>query len=77
MTFKPCFRTLAARMPDDRKGVTVEGWIHRRRQLSAVTFLIVARPFGALRRSRPTPTVRSIAGLLPKRPSSGSQVGRW
>jgi nondiscriminating aspartyl-tRNA synthetase len=36
-------RTLAAQLPSAAPGQTVriEGWVHRRRELGAVTFLIV------------------------------------
>src|SRR5712671_1347029 len=36
-------RTLAAQLPSaaPRRAVRIEGWVHRRRELGAVTFLIV------------------------------------
>ena len=57
-------RTLAAQLPSAAPGsqVRIEGWVHRRRQLGAVTFLIVRDRSGLAQAVVRDPQARQVVG---------------
>ena len=65
-------RTLAAQLPQAPPGsqIRIEGWVHRRRVLAAVTFLVVRDRSGLAQ-----VVVRDRPGLEVAR-SCGEEIGR-
>ncbi|QBS46551.1 aspartate--tRNA(Asn) ligase [Nocardia sp. CS682] len=62
-------RTLCSALPTTRKdggSVTVEGWIHRRRQLATVTFLVLRDRSGLAQVVVTDPQVREQVSVLPE-----------
>ena len=67
-------RTLAAQLPSAAPGsqVRIEGWVHRRRDLGVVTFLIVQDRSGLAQVVVRDPEARQSCGAAVRRPSSRS-----
>ncbi len=66
-------RVLAADLPEHvGEHVTIAGWLHRRRELKSVTFLIVRDRSGLAQVVAAASTVTSRSAAAPRRPSSRS-----
>lgn len=59
-------RTLCAELSINRQPTTIEGWIHRRRQLAAITFLVIRDRSGLAQVVVTDDSMRAVVAELPE-----------
>lgn len=59
-------RTLCAELSINRQPTTIEGWIHRRRQLAAITFLVIRDRSGLAQVVITDESMRAVVAELPE-----------
>lgn len=59
-------RTLCAELSINRQPTTIEGWIHRRRQLAAITFLVIRDRSGLAQVVVTDESMRAVVSELPE-----------